>query len=116
MDAQPKIRGAVGWFLQRVTGLFLAVFLIIHLQVLHYTDQWRLNFDVITTRLESSNWWVVFYIIFIPACLFHALNGTWGIIHDYRPNPGTQTGLKLVLWVIGLAFCVYGYFAISPLL
>jgi len=116
MDERVRSGGAYGWFLQRITGVCLAFFLIMHLKVLHFTDKWHLDFQVVTDRLYSSAWWQVFYLFFVPLAVFHGFNGIWGVIEDYRPGKGSSKGIKTFLWVAGILLCVYGYLAVNQLL
>ncbi len=111
MNQEPKKGSAYGWLFQRITGIFLAFFLILHFQVLHFTKEWKIDFRLVTERLEST-WWVIFYLIFVPAGLFHAFNGAWQVIHDYRPKIRTQKTVKAFLWILGIAISVYGYYLI----
>jgi succinate dehydrogenase hydrophobic membrane anchor protein len=111
MNQKPGKGSAYGWFLQRITGIFLAFFLILHFQVLHFTKDWKIDFDLVTRRLDSTAW-VIFYLIFVPAGLFHAFNGAWQVIHDYRPKSGTQKAVKSLLWILGIALSAYGYYLI----
>jgi len=116
MDERVSSGGAYGWFLQRLTGLFLAFFLIMHLKVLHLTDKWHLDFQVVTDRLHSSAWWQIFYLFFVPIAIFHGFNGFWGVIEDYRPSKGAGKGIKVLLWIVGIFMCIYGYLAVNQLL
>lgn len=116
MQPRPTTRGFYGWILQRVTGLFLTFFLIVHIDVLHFTNQGIINFDLVTQRLHSSFLWVIFYTLFLPACLFHGLNGLWGIVLDYRPRPNVQKAVLFGFWVIGILTFFWGVWAIQPLI
>ena len=60
--------------------------------------------------------WSVYYLLFIPAVVYHAANGLWGILMDYNPSPGLRRGLLVLFWVGGVALLAYGYFGIRPLL
>jgi succinate dehydrogenase hydrophobic membrane anchor protein len=111
MNETPSKISAYGWLLQRITGIFLAFFLILHFQVLHFTKVWKIDFNVVNQRMNSTGW-VIFYLIFVPAGLFHAFNGAWQVIHDYRPKAGTQTAVKTLLWILGIAISVWGYYLI----
>ena len=111
MNQKPGKGSAYGWLLQRIAGIFLAFFLILHFQVIHFTKDWKIDFSLVTHRLEST-WWVIFYLIFVPACLFHAFNGAWQVIHDYRPQAGIQKTVKSLLWILGIALSAYGYYLI----
>jgi succinate dehydrogenase hydrophobic membrane anchor protein len=111
MNEKISKSSAYGWLLQRITGIFLAFFLILHFQVLHFAKEWKLDFSVVTQRLNSTGW-VIFYCIFVPAGLFHAFNGAWQVIHDYRPKARTQTAVKTLLWILGIAISAWGYYLI----
>ena len=111
MNGKTGKGSAYGWLLQRITGIFLAFFLILHILVLHFTKDWRIDFSLVTSRLENTGW-VIFYLIFVPAGLFHAFNGAWQVIHDYRPKAGTVKTVKALLWILGIAISVWGYYLI----
>jgi succinate dehydrogenase hydrophobic membrane anchor protein len=112
MNGKTGKGSAYGWLLQRISGIFLAFFLILHIQALHFTQQWRVDFNLVTERLQSTGW-VIFYVIFVPALLFHAFNGVWQVIHDYRPGTGTGKAVKAVLWILGIVISVWGYYLIT---
>lgn len=112
MNGKTGKGSAYGWLFQRITGLFLAFFLILHTQVLHFTKQWKIDFNVVTQRMDSIGW-VIFYAIFVPALLFHALNGVWQVVHDYRPKEGIAKTVKALLWVLGIAVSAWGYYLIA---
>ena len=116
MDERVRSGGAYGWFLQRITGILLAFFLIMHLKVLHLTDKWHLDFQVVTDRLHSGALWGLFYILFVPIAVFHGFNGIWGVIEDYRPGKGAGKGIKTFFWILGILLSVYGYLAVNSLL
>ena len=111
MNQKPGKGSAYGWLFQRITGIFLAFFLILHFQVLHFTKDWKIDFDIVTRRMDNTAW-VIFYLIFVPAGLFHAFNGAWQVIGDYRPKVGIQKTVKALLWILGIAFSAYGYYLI----
>jgi succinate dehydrogenase hydrophobic anchor subunit len=100
MNQRPGKASAYGWLFQRITGIFLAFFLILHFQVLHFTKDWKIDFNL------------VFYVIFVPAGLFHAFNGAWQVIHDYRPASGTRRTVKSLFWILGIALSAWGYYLI----
>ncbi len=112
MNGKTGKGSAYGWLFQRITGLFLAFFLILHTQMLHFTKDWKIDFNVVTQRLDSTGW-VIFYAIFVPAVLFHAFNGVWQVVHDYRPGLGTAKAVKALFWVLGLAISAWGYYLIA---
>jgi len=117
MNQTIATRGALFWFLQRLTGLFLAVFLFTHVKVLHwdfnFTDAAMaptglLDFRFVASRLQGSIGWVLFYFMFIISSLFHGLNGLWAIVLDFRPSRGIQTTWLAVLWALGILVSIWG--------
>ena len=110
MNGKAGKGSAYGWLLQRITGIFLAFFLILHFQVLHFPKEWKLiELADVSQRLGHTGW-VIFYLIFVPAGLFHAFNGLWQVINDYRPRAGTGRAVKTVLWIVGIVMSVWGYY------
>ena len=97
------------WFLQRFSGLFLAFFLFTHIDVHHFLHREGLiDFAMVNQRLGGSFWWKLYYLLFVPFCVFHALNGIWAILADYRPSGGFTVTTKIVFWVIGLLLIFIG--------
>ena len=111
-----RTHSMLGWLMQRVTGILLVYALGVHLWTVHVVDSGRLNWEVITARLADDTLWSIYYLLFIPAVVYHAANGLWGITMDYNPSPSLRRGLLAVFWAGGLALLVYGYFGIRPLL
>ncbi len=109
MKTMPSSRSALTWLLQRITGLMLAVFMLTHLNVNHLTLGDRLiDFSLVNTRLAGSMGWKIFYLLFVPSCVFHAMNGLWGVLVDFRPSDMTRRVFMAALWLIGLALTYFG--------
>ena len=105
-------QSVLSWFLQRISGLFLAFFLITHLNVHHLfhdiTTEGIIDFSSVQANLASSVWWQVYYFLFVPLIAFHAMNGIWAIIADYRPSGGLAMTLKILFWVVGFVLTAVG--------
>jgi succinate dehydrogenase hydrophobic anchor subunit len=106
MNGTISSRSALFWFLQRVTGLLLGIFLFTHIRVLHFNydfvKQGLMNFDFVIARLKSSIGWSVFYFLFILSALFHGLIGLWAVIMDFRPSPTGQKVWLTAIWILGI--------------
>jgi succinate dehydrogenase / fumarate reductase membrane anchor subunit len=111
-----KQRGMFSWLLQRVSGIFLAYAVIVHLWTVHYVHADRLTWETITGRLQEGASWTIYYLLFIPVVLYHAFNGIWGIVLDYAPSPPIRRFWAIGIWIIGLALVTYGYFGLKSLL
>jgi len=103
---QTSTHHAITWFLQRIFGIFLAFFLLTHINFHHLLHdigtQGIIDFEYVTENLHGSFWWKIYYILFVPIVLFHGLNGIWQIIVDFRPNPSYAAFIKLMLWAAGM--------------
>jgi succinate dehydrogenase hydrophobic anchor subunit len=109
MADKTAVRSALTWLLQRVTGLLLVVFLFTHINVNHLAlGERMIDFSLVNTRLAGSVGWQIFYILFVPSCVFHAMNGLWGILADYRPSDMFRRLAKAALWLVGLALTYIG--------
>jgi succinate dehydrogenase hydrophobic anchor subunit len=116
LGSRPRRGGLWPWLLQRVSGLFLVYALAVHLWAVHVVSAGRLSWDTITARLQDGNAWTVYYLLFIPAVVYHAANGLWGVFLDYNPPTALRRGGLLVLWAGSLALLAYGYVGIRALL
>ncbi len=109
-------RGALFWLFQRLTGVFLAVFLFTHVKVLHwdfnFAKEGLIDFSMVTQRLQGSMGWVIFYLFFIVSVLFHGLNGLWAVVLDFRPSRGIQTAWLSALWGVGILVAIWGFFTL----
>lgn len=109
MNAPITNRGTLTWLLQRISGLFLVVFLFTHMNINHLTLGERLiDFTLVNERLAGSTGWKIFYILFVPCAAFHAANGLWGIIADYRPSDSVRRVALGALFLMGLALTYFG--------
>lgn len=116
LNHSQKPGGLAGWLLQRASGLFLAYAMVVHLWAVHYVNTGRLTWETITARLQDGTFWSVYYFLFIPAVVYHALNGIWVIVLDYNPTSALRKTWAAILWTGGLLLLAYGYFGLKPLL
>ena len=107
------------WMFQRISGLFLAFFLVTHLNVHHLfhdiTSAGLLSFDSVQANLASSSFWKVYYFLFVPFVVFHALNGLWAIIADYRIPGRLSFLIKVIFWMIAAILIITGFFTLKNL-
>lgn len=107
------------WMFQRISGLFLGFFLVTHLNVHHLfhdiTTAGLISFDTVRENLASSSFWKVYYFLFVPFVVFHALNGLWAIIADYRMSKSLSIMIKTIFWLIAAALIITGFFTLKNL-
>jgi len=101
------------WVLQRITALLLAVGLVGHFLVLHYTrlfnpESLSVPDSTGMRYMLATKFWLVFDGMLLAAGLYHALNGTYNIICDYNPSPRTRAVWSWAFWGLGLACFVLG--------
>ncbi len=111
-----KQRGMLSWLLQRVSGIFLVYAVIVHLWTVHYVHGDQLAWEAIRLRLQDGGSWTLYYFLFIPAVLYHAFNGIWGIVLDYGPSPVIRRFCATGLWIGGLGLIAYGYLGLKSLI
>jgi len=99
--------GALWWFFQRLSGLYLAVVLFVHVLLLHVLTQEELGFDVIAERVATPLWKTI-NISFLVVALSHGLYGLWVVLEDYVHKGWARIVIWSVLAVIGLVFMIFG--------
>lgn len=114
--ARPRRGGLWPWLLQRVSGLFLVYALAVHLWAVHVVSAGHLSWHTITARLQDGSAWTVYYVLFVPAVVYHAANGLWSVFLDYNPGPALRRTGLVALWVGSLALLAYGYVGLRALL
>ena len=105
------------WYMQRITGILLALWLISHFAVIHFStyraEGKTIDFHWVQQRLQSG-WWQAFYWIFVVLAVYHGLYGIYNIFADYNLSSGQKKGLVWALWIVGLVAVVFGWIALSP--
>ncbi len=81
-DIQARSGGALWWFFHRLSGLYLAVVLFIHVLLLHVMIEGELEFDTIADRVATPGWKTL-NISFLVVALAHGLYGLWIVLDDY---------------------------------
>lgn len=101
------------WYLQRVTGVILAIGLFVHFIALHFFVDKPLNFSKISGRLDDP-WWIAFDLLLLASSLFHGLNGLYAIIIDMDPGPPARAATRWVLVLVGMACFGIGVALLNP--
>ncbi len=108
-------RGFWPWVGQRLSGLFLAFFLCLHVVLLYLLRDGAIDAAGVMERLMASPLMVAFYAAFVVIVVFHGLNGFWGIALDYAPKDGLRRGIKWTLLIVGTVGVLYGFFVLQAL-
>lgn len=96
---------AFNWLFQRISGIFIAVILIIHLGAVHWGA---------SPVALGSPFWKFFNLIFVILLLYHILNGFWLIVEDYIHASWLRISLFGLTWVVGIGFLILGLVTIVP--
>lgn len=86
--------GSWGWLFQRLSGVLLAVLVIVHFVLMHYAGFERRLYADVLTRL-SNPLWKTFDLVFLSLALYHGWYGVWGIVGDY-----CRKDLWRIAWLI----------------
>ncbi len=97
--------GAFNWLFQRISGILIAVILVIHLGAVHFGAS---PVDL------GSPFWKFFNIGFLILLLYHILNGFWLMIEDYVRTSWFRVSLYGISWIVGVAFLILGFVTIVP--
>jgi len=92
------------YFLQRLSALFLAPMVIVHLIVMIYAVRGGLSAEEILSRTRDGFFWSVFYGSFVVAAAVHAAIGVRVVVHEWLQIEGRM--LALIAWGV-LCGCLY---------
>ena len=96
---------AFHWLFQRITGILIAVVLVIHMGAVHFGAS---PVDL------GSPFWKFFHVGFVILLLYHILNGFWLMVEDYVHCSGLRVTLFGVAWIVGISFLILGFVTLVP--
>ncbi len=105
--------GALLWLFQRVTGVYLAAVLLLHVIMLHVLIEGELNFEAIAHRVATPMWKTI-NISFLVVALFHGLYGLWIVLDDYVHRRWLRVSVFGLLSIIALVYVTLGILTILP--
>ncbi|MGD9123920.1 MAG: succinate dehydrogenase, cytochrome b556 subunit [Desulfarculaceae bacterium] len=88
--------GYVAWILHRLTGLGLALYIFMHIWVIHHISKGRESFNEVMAVVQSP----LFHFLeigLLGCVVFHALNGVRIILLDYG-NAAEKGPHKVWVW------------------
>lgn len=110
----PKIRRAVNWFdvrwrkpgmwayaLNRITGIFLVVYLYLHLAVLSMLSRGPGSWDAFIS-LARTPYFLTLDVILLAGILIHGLNGLRVALTGFGIGVKAQKGLFAVLMLVAI--------------
>ncbi|KMY66790.1 hypothetical protein AAU61_12325 [Desulfocarbo indianensis] len=94
--------GYVAWLLHRATGLGLALYLFMHIWVIHHISRGREAFDQVMAVVQSPLFHFM-EIALLGAVVFHGVNGIRVVLIDYG-NAGEKGPHLAWVWsVLGVS-------------
>lgn len=94
------------WLFQRVTAVYLAFFLLLHL--LHLGSAEGAGLESIAALPGGSWLWWLVYLLFVPSAVFHWLYGIYAIFLDYNPAREMAKLAALLFLVLGSVLTLMG--------
>lgn len=99
----PKMRyklhpGYIAWILHRVTGLGLALYLLMHVWVIHHISRGRQQFDAVMAVVQSPLFHLL-EVALLGAVVYHIVNGVRVILIDYGNAAEPK---QIATWVWGV--------------
>lgn len=99
----PKVRyrlhpGYIAWLFQRISGLALVLYLIMHIYVIHNIARGREAFEQVMSVVQSP----LFHLAeaaLLAAVVYHGVNGARVILLDYGQAAKKE---KIAPWVLGV--------------
>jgi len=74
--------GYVAWLLNRVTGIAISLYLIMHVWVIHHLAEGREQYTQVMAFLNSPIFWF-FELLLMGAVLYHTMNGIRLVLIDF---------------------------------
>jgi|SRR5579859_1208321 len=113
--ATSKPRGGFelySWYFFRISGVIIIFLVIVHLVVMHLTnDVSKTVYDFVANRYANP-FWRVFDLVLLTLALLHGLNGLRIAIDDYiRPRTWRLVAQSTV-WTIAVTFWLMGMMTI----
>lgn len=107
--------GAGGWLFQRISGVVLAVVLVVHFFVQHFSAGAAkgINYASVAARL-SQPWYKAFAMLFLAFALWHGMYGLWLVIEDYVHTSWKRMLLYGLLWTAGIVALGLGAITVIP--
>lgn len=96
------------WWFFRVSGVGLIFLAIIHLVIMHVTnDVSATGYDFVAKRYQNP-FWRGYDLLLLTLALFHGLNGLRITIDDYIRSNGWRLAVQSILFLIAISFWLLG--------
>ncbi|GHO53058.1 succinate dehydrogenase, hydrophobic membrane anchor protein [Ktedonobacter robiniae] len=96
------------WYYFRISGVVLIFLVIIHLTIMHVTNDVSCTTYAFVAARYANPFWRLFDWLLLTLGLTHGVNGLRVVIDDYVRSPGTRLVLQGIAAVLLLAFFMLG--------
>ncbi|GHO75384.1 succinate dehydrogenase [Ktedonobacter sp. SOSP1-85] len=96
------------WYYFRISGVVLIFLVIIHLTIMHVTNDVSCTTYAFVAARYANPFWRLFDWLLLTLGLTHGVNGLRVVIDDYVRSPGTRLVLQGFAAVLLLAFFMLG--------
>jgi succinate dehydrogenase / fumarate reductase membrane anchor subunit len=96
------------WYYFRISGVVLIFLVIIHLTIMHVTNDVSCTTYAFVAARYANPFWRLFDWLLLTLGLTHGVNGLRVVIDDYVRSPGTRLVLQSIAAVLLLAFFMLG--------
>jgi succinate dehydrogenase / fumarate reductase membrane anchor subunit len=102
----------LSWYFFRISGVILIFLVIIHLILMHVTnDVSKTVYDYVADRYANP-FWRVYDLVLLTLALLHGLNGLRILIDDNVRGRGLRLAAQSTVWTIALVFWLMGMMTI----
>lgn len=96
------------WYFFRVSGVALILLVILHLVIMHVTnDVSSTSYDFVAKRYANP-FWRAYDLTLLTLALLHGLNGLRIVCDDYIRTRGTRLAVQSVLFLTAIFFWLVG--------
>lgn len=90
--------GMWSWVLQRITGLLLVMYLMVHMWGMHFRFEFKTPLDGVFTYVLSTE----FFLIILVLIVYHGFNGICSVAIDLIGGIRLQRWLFWIFMVLGV--------------
>ncbi len=99
--------GALLWFWQRISAIFLFIMLLFHFISYHFLAKGSYEWQRVITKMQSP-WFNLLQFLFLFSALYHGLNGVWMVSEDYIHSRQGRIIVISCLFFVGISLLFVG--------
>lgn len=99
---------AFSWYFFRISGIVLILMVIIHLIIMHVTNDVSCTTYSFVSSRYSNPFWRLFDWVLLVLALTHGLNGLRIVVDDYVRNATARVWVLSIVGLILLVFLMLG--------